>query len=46
MSQALVNFRMDTELKKEMENVCRDLGMNMTTAFYIMMKCCGRFMKK
>lgn len=38
MSQALVNFRMDTELKKEMENVCRDLGMNMTTAFTIFAK--------
>ena len=35
MSQVLVNFRMDTELKKDMEAVCRELGMNMTTAFTI-----------
>ena len=35
MSQVLVNFRMDTELKKDMETVCRELGMNMTTAFTI-----------
>ena len=38
MSQALVNFRMDTELKKDMEAVCRELGMNMTTAFTIFAK--------
>ena len=38
MSQALINFRMDTDLKKDMENVCRDLGMNMTTAFTIFAK--------
>ena len=38
MSQALVNFRMDTQLKKDMEAVCRDLGMNMTTAFTIFAK--------
>lgn len=34
----LVNFRMDTELKKEMEKVCEELGMNMTTAFTIFAK--------
>ncbi|MBR6459385.1 MAG: type II toxin-antitoxin system RelB/DinJ family antitoxin [Actinomycetaceae bacterium] len=27
-----VNFRTDEELKKEAENICRTLGMNMTTA--------------
>ncbi|MBR1696132.1 MAG: type II toxin-antitoxin system RelB/DinJ family antitoxin [Selenomonas sp.] len=33
-----VNFRMDSELKKNMEKVCADLGMNMTTAFTIFAK--------
>jgi len=31
----LVNIRMDTELKHEMEKTCRELGMTMTTAFTI-----------
>ena len=35
MPQALVNFRLDTGLKREMEAVCRELGMSMTTAFTI-----------
>ncbi len=35
MAQVMVNFRMDEELKKNMEQVCRDMGMNMTTAFTI-----------
>ena len=38
MAQALVNFRMDEELKKDMEDTCKDLGMNMTTAFTIFAK--------
>ncbi|MCR4762694.1 MAG: type II toxin-antitoxin system RelB/DinJ family antitoxin [Lachnospiraceae bacterium] len=38
MAQALVNFRMDDMLKKEMEQTCQDLGMNMTTAFTIFAK--------
>lgn len=38
MSQTLVNIRMDSELKSDMENVCRDLGLNMTTAFTIFAK--------
>lgn len=29
----MVNFRMDTDLKKNMESVCRDMGLTMTTAF-------------
>lgn len=32
---ALVNFRMNKELKSDMEKVCSDLGLNMTTAFTI-----------
>ena len=38
MAQVLVNIRMDEELKKSMERTCRDLGMNMTTAFTIFAK--------
>ena len=38
MAQSMVNFRMDDELKKDMEDTCRDLGMNMTTAFTIFAK--------
>lgn len=38
MSQVLVNFRMDEELKKTMEETCQQLGMNMTTAFTIFAK--------
>ncbi|MBR5401261.1 MAG: type II toxin-antitoxin system RelB/DinJ family antitoxin [Treponema sp.] len=38
MAQILVNFRMDERLKSDMENVCQELGMNMTTAFTIFAK--------
>ena len=38
MAQILVNIRMDEDLKKSMERTCRDLGMNMTTAFTIFAK--------
>ena len=39
MSQAVnVNFRMDAELKKSMEQTCSELGMSMTTAFTIFAK--------
>ncbi|MBE6111631.1 MAG: type II toxin-antitoxin system RelB/DinJ family antitoxin [Peptococcaceae bacterium] len=38
MTQSMVNFRMDSELKKEMEQVCRDMGMSMTTALTIFIK--------
>jgi len=34
----LVNIRMDEDLKKEMEIVCNDLGINITTAFTIFAK--------
>jgi len=34
----LVNIRMDVELKKDMEKVCEELGMSMTTAFTIFAK--------
>jgi DNA-damage-inducible protein J len=38
MAQVLVNIRMDEDLKKSMEATCRNLGMNMTTAFTIFAK--------
>lgn len=38
MSQSMVNFRMDSDLKGNMEDVCRDLGMSMTAAFTIFAK--------
>ena len=38
MAQVLVNFRLDEEDKKGMEEVCHDLGMSMTTAFTIFAK--------
>lgn len=38
MAQAMINFRMDEELKKNMEKACKDLGLSMTTAFTIFAK--------
>ena len=35
MAQAMINFRMDENLKKSMEQTCREMGMSMTTAFTI-----------
>ena len=35
MAQAMVNFRMDEDVKKGMEKACKDMGMSMTTAFTI-----------
>lgn len=39
MAQAVnVNFRMDADLKKDMEQTCSALGMSMTAAFIIFRK--------
>ena len=38
MAQTLVNIRMDEELKRNMEQICQELGMNMTTAITIFAK--------
>ncbi|MDR2570617.1 MAG: type II toxin-antitoxin system RelB/DinJ family antitoxin [Oscillospiraceae bacterium] len=35
MAQTMVNFRMDEDLKKGMEQACKDMGMSVTTAFTI-----------
>ena len=38
MAQVLVNFRLDEDDKSGMEEVCRELGMSMSTAFTIFAK--------
>lgn len=38
MAQAMVNFRMDSNLKQSMEETCRELGLSMTAAFTIFAK--------
>ena len=38
MASTNINIRMDSELKKQFENFCGDVGMSMTTAFNIFAK--------
>lgn len=33
MAQVMVNFRMDEELKRGMEQTCKDMGLTLTSAF-------------
>lgn len=33
MAQAMVNFRMDDDLKRKMEQTCKEMGITMTSAF-------------
>ncbi len=33
MAQAMVNFRMDSDLKTRMEQTCKKMGLTMTSAF-------------
>lgn len=43
MAQAVnVNFKLDSDVKKDMEVVCSDLGLSMTAAFTIFAKKVGR----
>lgn len=35
MAQSMINFRMDEDLKKKMEQTCKDMGLTLTTAFTI-----------
>ncbi|MCL2486146.1 MAG: type II toxin-antitoxin system RelB/DinJ family antitoxin [Oscillospiraceae bacterium] len=35
MAQSMVNFRIDEDLKKEMEQACKAMGLSITTAFTI-----------
>lgn len=38
MAQTNVNIRMDEGLKKQLDKLCNELGLNMTTAFNIFAK--------
>lgn len=38
MAQTTISIRIDDELKKEMEQTCKELGMNITTAVTIFAK--------
>lgn len=38
MANTNVNIRMDSELKKQFEDFCTDMGMTMTTAFNVFAK--------
>ena len=38
MAQTMISIRMDENLKKDMEFICQELGLNMTTAFTIFAK--------
>lgn len=38
MGQININIRIDSELKKEFEKTCNDLGLTMTTAFNVFAK--------
>ena len=38
MAQTLVNFRIDEDTKKEMEEVCNELGITMSSALNIFVK--------
>ena len=38
MASTNINIRMDSDLKKQFENFCADMGMTMTTAFNIFAK--------
>lgn len=35
MAQSMVNFRLDENIKRNMEEACKEMGMSMTTAFTI-----------
>lgn len=38
MTQANINIRMDADLKQSFERLCKEIGMNVTTAFTIFAK--------
>lgn len=42
MAQVMINFRMDEETKKSMEQACREMGLTMTTVFTIFAKKVGK----
>ena len=38
MTQKMINFRMDEELKMQMEDVCKEMGITMSAAFTMFAK--------
>lgn len=42
MAQVMVNFRMDEDVKRNMEQACREMGLSMTAAFTIFAAKVGR----
>lgn len=42
MAQVMVNFRIDEDVKKSMEQACREMGLSMSTAFTIFAKKVGK----
>lgn len=42
MAQVMVNFRIDEDVKKEMEQACREMGLSMSAAFTIFAKKVGK----
>lgn len=38
MAQTLINFRIDEQIKKQMEQICSEIGITMSTAFNIFAK--------
>jgi len=42
MAQTMINFRLDSELKKSMEEACKEMGISITTAFKIFATKVGR----
>ena len=42
MPQTMINFRMDEDLKKNMEQACKEMGLSMTAAFTIFAAKVGR----
>ena len=42
MAQVLINFRIDEEVKKDMEQACREMGLSMSTAFTLFAKKVGK----
>lgn len=42
MAQVMINFRLDEEAKKSMEQACREMGLSMTAAFTIFAKKVGK----
>lgn len=38
MARTLINFRIDEDLKIDLEQICEDMGMSLSTAFTIFAK--------